>query len=56
MTSNKTAKESLEKIERTLIDQIEQVDADIEKLQLFGLGFQLDKIKGIEDKVSCPTQ
>jgi hypothetical protein len=55
MISSDTAKKPLEKIERTLIEQIKQVDADIEKLQLFGLGFQTNNIKGIDDKVSPPS-
>jgi hypothetical protein len=56
MVFSDMAKKPLEIIERTLIEQIKQVDADIEKLQLFGLGFQTNNIKGIDDQVNSPTQ
>jgi hypothetical protein len=36
-----------------LRDQIEAVDLDLKKLKLFGRGFTIAQIKGIDTQVSC---
>jgi hypothetical protein len=48
-------KDSLEKSMEVLQDQIYAVKQDIEKLKLFGKGFNMSNIKGVDTKVSFPS-